>query len=132
MLQRVNRAVFPDPEALMENVERVTAHMAARCPDERRALRLVRTKEGRSSWKDAAGETWRAYLHVPGTRTVEVVERPREAYEAARAFGNFQYLLSDLPGGPLRETLPGFHDTPARLAALEAAAREDAAGRAAG
>jgi Ser/Thr protein kinase RdoA (MazF antagonist) len=59
------------------------------------------------------------------------VGKASEAYEAARAFGTFQYLVSDLEGGPLRETLPGFHDTPRRLAALEAAAKADRAGRAA-
>ncbi|MBI3297286.1 MAG: aminoglycoside phosphotransferase family protein [Elusimicrobia bacterium] len=129
VFQRVNRVVFPDPEALMANVERVTEHLAARCPDERRVLRLLRARSGRGFWRDAAGELWRAYRYVDGALTRDEVGRPREAYEAARVFAGFLYLLSDLPGPALSETLPGFHDTPARLAALEAAAREDDAGR---
>ncbi|MBI5594833.1 MAG: aminoglycoside phosphotransferase family protein [Elusimicrobia bacterium] len=131
VLQRVNSAVFPDPEGVMANIERVTDHLARRCPDERRALRLVRAKDGRAFWRDAAGELWRAYRCVEGTLVKDVVGGPWEAYEAARAFGAFQYLMSDLPGGPLEETLPGFHDTPGRLKAFEASVREDRAGRAA-
>ena len=131
VLQRVNKVVFPDPEAIMANIERVTEHLSRRCPDERRVLGLVRTLQGRSFWRDAEGEVWRAYRYQEGTITRDVVGRAREAYEAARAFGTFQYLLSDLDGPALRETLPGFHDTPRRLAALEAAAAADRAGRAA-
>jgi Ser/Thr protein kinase RdoA (MazF antagonist) len=41
-------------------------------------------------------------------------------------------LLADLPPPRLHETLVGFHDTPARLAALEAAVRADPLARAAG
>jgi len=41
----------------------------------------------------------------------------------------FQKLLSDLPGGPLHETIPFFHHAPRRLLALEEAVSKDAAGR---
>lgn len=128
VLQRVNRTVFTQAEAVMANIERVDAHLAGRVP-EGRMPRLLRTKAGRSYWTDEDGGLWRAYTHVPHSATKDVVGRPWDAYQAARAFGTFQYLVSDLPGGPLAETLPGFHDTPRRLAALEAAAKADASGR---
>lgn len=131
VLQRVNRTVFTQAEAVMGNIERVDAHLAGRLP-EGRTPRLLRTKAGRSWWTDAEGGFWRAATYVPFSDTKDVVARPWDAYQAARAFGAFQYLVSDLPGGPLAETLPGFHDTPRRLAALEAAAETDAAGRLAG
>lgn len=132
VLQRVNRTVFTDAEGVMANIERVDAHLAARVPEGRRMPRLLRTRAGRSFWTDAAGGLWRGYTFVDGSETKDVVGRPWDAYQAARAFGSFQYLLSDLPGGPLAETLPGFHDTPRRLAALEAAAKADVAGRLSG
>ena len=47
------------------------------------------------------------------------------------AFGQFQKRLADLPSPRLRETIPGFHDTPGRLAAFERALSMDGAGRAA-
>jgi hypothetical protein len=39
-------------------------------------------------------------------------------------------MLADLPGAPLHETIPHFHDTPRRIAALEQAIVDDACGRA--
>jgi Ser/Thr protein kinase RdoA (MazF antagonist) len=39
--------------------------------------------------------------------------------------------MVDLPGGRLHETIPNFHNTPVRIAALEQALREDVRGRAA-
>ncbi|MFZ5785921.1 MAG: phosphotransferase, partial [Acidobacteriota bacterium] len=57
---------------------------------------------------------------------------PGDVYQAARAYGSFQRHLLDLPAPPLVETIPAFHDTEARLAALRRAVARDAAGRAAG
>jgi Ser/Thr protein kinase RdoA (MazF antagonist) len=84
---------------------------------------LLETLDGAAFWKDEEGALWRCYRAQPGTETVDAVEDPSRAYEAARAFGRFSRLLSDLPAPPLAETIPGFHDSPARLRALEGAAR---------
>jgi hypothetical protein len=51
------------------------------------------------------------------------------AGEAARAFGRFQELLVDLPGGRLHETIPFFHHTPRRYTTLEEAAACPSASR---
>jgi hypothetical protein len=61
-----------------------------------------------------------------------VVDGPDVAYEAARLFGLFQKVLIDFPEPRLVETIPHFHDTPRRFAALERAIAEDRCGRAAG
>jgi len=135
VLQRLNRAVFPDPDLVMANIARVLAHVHARLgPEraEREALTLVPARDGRPSLRDAASETWRAYRFVAGASSHDVPRTPRDAREAARAFAKFQRLLGDLPAPPLGETIPGFHDTPARLAALECAVAADRANRAAG
>ena len=41
--------------------------------------------------------------------------RPGQAHEAGRLFGRFLNLLADLPGPPLHETIPRFHDVDRRL-----------------
>ena len=56
---------------------------------------------------------------------------PAQAREAAAAFGWFQRLVADLPGPPLHETIPGFHDTAARFDQFRTALEEDSTGRAA-
>jgi aminoglycoside phosphotransferase (APT) family kinase protein len=52
-----------------------------------------------------------------------------QAREAARAFGEFQAQLSDLPGSRLHETIPNFHHTRSRFEALRAAIAADVRGR---
>jgi Ser/Thr protein kinase RdoA (MazF antagonist) len=78
---------------------------------------------------DDSGGHWRALVFVEGTVTHETAHGPEEAYETARAFGRFQRLLGGWDGPRLHEVIPGFHDTPRRLAALETAAAADRCGR---
>ena len=133
LLQRLNTHVFTRPALVMENVARVTGFLAdtlASEPDaERRALRLVPTRDGAMWHVDGAGGWWRVFHFVEGTVTRETARSADEAYEAARAFGRFQRALGTWSSPRLHETIPGFHDTPGRVAALERAAARDAAGR---
>jgi Phosphotransferase enzyme family len=134
ILQRMNEQIFHDLPGLMENIERVTKHVSAKVEDEpdseRRALRLIPTREGATWLRDEAGGAWRAYRMIERARTVDAVSRPEEAFEAGKAFGHFQKLLEDLPAPRLHETIPDFHHTPKRFAALLRAIEQDAAGRA--
>ena len=134
ILQRINHKVFKKPAALMENVQRVTAHLAdkvAADPDcSRRALTLIATRTGGWWHQDGVGNFWRAYIFIERARTHDTAESETQAYEAARAFGRFQHLLADLPPPRLHETIPDFHDTPARVTALEQAISSDVVNRA--
>lgn len=135
VLQRVNRNVFRSPAAVMQNIERVTAHLAAElagAPDrERRALSLVPTRNGRHWHEDEQGETWRAWRFIENARSYETATTPEQALQAAQAFGRFQQQLASLPAPRLNETIPDFHHTPKRFAALEEAVVCDLKNRAA-
>jgi aminoglycoside phosphotransferase (APT) family kinase protein len=135
ILQRINHNIFKRPVALMENVERVTAHLArvvAEEPDsERRVLRLIPTREGSGWHVDREGNYWRAYRFIESARTYDAVESTDQAFQAARAFGRFQKMLAGMPAPRLNETIPDFHNTPKRFSALERAIAADTAGRAA-
>ena len=76
------------------------------------------------------GNYWRAYLFIERARTYDAVESAGQAFEAAKAFGQFQKLLADLPAPRLHDTIPDFHHTPKRFAALEKAIEADAVNRA--
>jgi hypothetical protein len=133
LLQRLNTAIFPAPEALMANLVRVTEHLRAKLRPgdaERRCLRPLRSAAGGWLHADADGGLWRAFAFVEDARSVDSVEGPAQGLEAARAFGAFAAQLADLPGPPLHETIPHFHDLGRRVAAFEAALRSDACGRA--
>ncbi len=135
ILQRLNHAVFTNPLTVMENLQRVTAHLAQKFADQpdaaRRALTLVPTRAGKFFQRDIAGNFWRMFPFIEKTRTVDVIETPAQAFAAAQAFGQFQKLLADLPAPRLHDTIPDFHHTPKRFAALEKAVAADVANRAA-
>ncbi len=135
ILQRINHLVFTRPDLLMENVERVTTHIARKAVDadedpSRATLSFARCGDGRLVHREKDGTWWRACRLVEETRSVDVPESGAQTWQAARAFGRFQWYLSDLPGPRLHETIPGFHDTPRRVVALADAAERDPAGRA--
>jgi hypothetical protein len=134
ILQRINHNIFKNPAALMENIQRVTAHLARKAGGERdfsrRVLTLVPARDGGSCHRDEQGNHWRACLFIEKARTFDAVESAPQAFQAAKAFGKFQKLLADLPAPRLNDTIPGFHDTPKRFAALEKAIEADVVNRA--
>lgn len=135
LLQRINHRIFKNPVTLMENIERVTAHLAAQVsgdPDRnRRVLTLIPTRSGGVLHVDENGDYWRAYLFIDHATTYNSVQSSDQAFQAAKAFGEFQRMLADLPAPRLHDTIPDFHNTPKRFAALEQAITADVAGRAA-
>lgn len=134
--QRINQGVFREPDKVMENVMRVTCHLqkkllengARQCT--RRALTVVPTHDGQSYYVDGDGAFWRTFVFVERVQSFEAVQTPAQAYEAGRAFGEFQSHLADLPGERLHETIPDFHNTRKRFAALRNSVEEDHCNRA--
>ena len=129
--QKINQHVFKNPEGVMDNIMRVTTHLqhklrAEAAPEPtRRTLTVVPARDGRPFYRDDEGEYWRTFVFVERTATFESVQSPEQALEAGKAFGKFQRLLADLPGGRLVETIPVFHNTRNRFNALQQAVKED-------
>lgn len=115
ILQRINTDIFPDPDAMMENITRVTRHILA--------------KGGRTLEVLGYVKPWRLYAFITGARTVDLIENSQQAFLAANAFAKFQNQLADLPAPRLNEILPKFHNTVSRLELLDAAAKADVKGR---
>ena len=133
LLQRINHDIFKNPVMLMENIERVTGHLGAQVSDhpdrDRRVLTLIPVRTGGVLHVDAEGNYWRAYHFIDEAKTYNAVESADQAYQAGKAFGEFQRMLADLPSPRLHDTIPDFHHTPKRFAALERAIAADVAGR---
>ena len=133
ILQCINTAIFTDPVAVMENIERVTGHLRSRLTREadvgRRALQLIRARAGTCWHVDGEGRYWRGYRFIEGAQTYDAVNSPAQAFEAAKAFGEFQRLLANLPGSRLHESIADFHNTRKRFEALERAVGDDVAKR---
>ena len=137
ILQRINHDVFKQPALVMTNIERVTQHLrnkmiAAGADDiDRRTLTLIPTVDGKSFHVDDAGSHWRMYIFIEEAQTHDELETTDQAFEAAKAFGTFMKQLADLPGEPLADTIPGFHDTRSRFDVLQKAIADDVSNRAA-
>jgi len=134
ILQRINEHVFTEPLKVMKNVARVTKHINQKVLRTKRdfggqTLSLYPGRDGKNCVEGAGGGIWRCYNFIEGCRTYDVVENTRQAYQAAKAFGAFQDLVSDLPVGMVEVTIPGFHDTPARYRRLMEAIESDSHGR---
>jgi aminoglycoside phosphotransferase (APT) family kinase protein len=134
ILQRINPHIFKRPVALMENIQRVTSHLAAQLQGQldaaRRVLTLIPARDGLAWLVDADGSYWRAWRFIDRTRSYDTVETPQQAWQAAHAFGQFQQHLANLPPPRLHDTIPDFHHTPKRFAALEKAIAGDITNRA--
>lgn len=135
--QRINQSVFRDPVAVMSNIARVLRHLRYKLAQAnatemtRRCMTLVPARNGENYCRDEQGDYWRTFLCVEDVRSYDAVQAPQQAFEAARAFGHFQSLLVDLPGERLHETIPDFHNSRKRFAALVAAIEKDPFKRAA-
>jgi hypothetical protein len=134
VFQAINRNVFKNPYAVMQNVERVTRHINSRVLRLKKdlggqTLNLFPARTGGSWVEDDHGSVWRCYNHIEGCVTYDVVENTRQAYQAARAFGSFQDLVSDLDASGITETIPDFHHTRKRFARLMEVAAADPLGR---
>jgi len=62
---------------------------------------------------------------VENTSSFDLCENPERAYEAARAFGDFQAQLIDLDVNELRETIPHFFSSTFRFTQFEDALDSD-------
>jgi Ser/Thr protein kinase RdoA (MazF antagonist) len=137
ILQRINTNVFKAPVQLMENIDRVTRHSLERLIEEghpearRRTLTCIPAMDGKPYAVDATGNYWRVYPFIEHATGHDEIQTNQQAYEAAKAFGNFQKLAAGLGGARLHETILHFHHTPKRLEALRAAIAADPANRAA-
>lgn len=118
LLQRINHHIFQNVEMMQENIFRVTSQLRSKLEQrdvdniDSKVLTMIPTHDGKLYYFD--GESyWRFMLFIPDTISVDEVTKA-SAYDAGRAFGQFQKDLSDLQE-PLGETIPNFHNMEFRL-----------------
>lgn len=133
VLQRINHLIFTNVEMLQNNIHIVTSHIRKKLEEQgvddidRKVLTFLPTKEGKLYYFDG-DSYWRVCLFIPRSKSYEEVT-PELSYEAGRAFGDFQTMLSDLPEGALGETIPDFHNMEFRLQQFHEAVAANPIGR---
>lgn len=134
IFQRVNRAVFTNPEDIAKNVSGVTTHIANKLrlagekDIERRVVKYYRNISGGYYHITESGDYWRVMSYIYDSVCFDTADNTL-LFNTGVAFGEFQRLLSDFPAETLCVTIPDFHNTPARYAQLALAAGADAFSR---
>ena len=135
ILQRLNNKIFKNIPELQHNIERVTVHLRNKLSIvpgsdvKRECLSLVPSRDGKSWIIDDEHNYWRMYIFISNHYSYNVVDSPYKAFEGGKAIGRFQAMLSDMPGGPLFETIPWFHNIEKRLQTFNIKIRENPVGR---
>ena len=120
VVQKVNRAVFTQPEAIMRNMHNITLHChekleadAAAGRDDRvwQMPRIIKTKGGADFVTDEAGDVWRVITRILSAHAFETAQSPEHVLECGAALGHFHYLVSDMDPATIVDPLPGFHIT---------------------
>ena len=134
VLQRINHHIFKNVPELQDNIFRVTNHIREKLEArgvteiERKVLTLIPTHVGALYFKEDSGDYWRLMDYIKESKSYDEIN-PELAYRAGMAFGEFQKMLADLPGDPLFETIPNFHNMEARLETFRASVKANKAGR---
>ncbi|MDL2323892.1 aminoglycoside phosphotransferase family protein [Ruminococcaceae bacterium OttesenSCG-928-A16] len=136
ILQRLNTNVFKQPGAVMQNIMGVTEYLKTALEREQRdtsrgTLHFLKTADDQPAFYDQQGMPWRSYVFIENSFCYDKSPTVEVFYQSACAFGDFLRLLEGYPAETLHETIPYFHDTRRRLEALQQAAAQNIAGRAA-
>ncbi|SDC14975.1 phosphotransferase enzyme family protein [Niabella drilacis] len=122
ILQKVNQNVFRQPEAIAWNIALIDTYLKNR-GNGYFFVSPVKTVSGDAMLHIEGDGYYRMFPFVKGSHSIDVVEEPQQAYEAAKQFGRFTRTLSGISVDSLKITLPSFHDLSLRyeqfLEALE-------------
>jgi Ser/Thr protein kinase RdoA (MazF antagonist) len=108
ILQRINTDIFKHPQSIAENISLVNNYLAQHYPDYFFCA-PVKTLTGNEMLHIEEGY-FRMFPFVKKSYSIQVVSNTKQAYEAAKKFGEFTKLLSGFPAADLRITLPDFHN----------------------
>ena len=132
VFQKLNIFVFKNPKRIMQNIARITNHIAQKLEESGqsrdRVMHFLQTAEGKNYYMEEQG-FWRVSEFVPNTVTYNACDDLNKLRSAGRAFGEFQTMLSDFDATLLYETIPNFHNTRSRIAVFLRHVNEDPCGR---
>ncbi len=130
IVQRVNDHVFARPEWIMENLSILTNHchkqlLAESATADRiwQLPRIVPCRNGQDYFIDDKGGFWRALTLIASASSFDIAQSTEHAYEVGTVLGQFHRLISRMNPLSLRDTLPGFHETPKYLEQYDAVAK---------
>ncbi len=119
IVQKLNHRVFTQPEAIEQNIELCQAYLQEKDPNYL-FLAPITNQKGAYTTK-IADSYWRIFPFISEGITFDTLSDPKQAYEAAKKFGELSRLLDGIPLGNFKETIPAFHDLNLRFKQFEQA-----------
>lgn len=120
ILQHVNDSVFKYPQYIDDNILLLAGYLKKHYPDYL-FVSPVKSLSGKTLICIEQSAYFRMLPFVESSRTYVATENKKQAYEAAKQFGRFTRLLSDLPLEGLKTVIPDFHNLSLRYAQFEKA-----------
>jgi thiamine kinase-like enzyme len=109
ILQKVNHNVFKKPEAIASNVRLIADYLQQHFPGYL-FVAPIKTNDHKEMLEIPGDGYFRLSPYIKNSHTIDTVEQPQQAFEAAKKFGEFTKLLSGFPVNKLQITLPDFHN----------------------
>jgi Ser/Thr protein kinase RdoA (MazF antagonist) len=119
IVQKLNHRVFTQPEAIEQNIQLCQVYLQEKDPDYL-FLAPIRNKKGCYTTK-IDDSYWRIFPFISEGIAFDTLSDPKQAYEAAKKFGELSKLLHGIPLGNFKETIPQFHDLSLRFKQFEQA-----------
>lgn len=109
ILQQINNHVFINPELIHGNIAAIAAYLKKNYSNYLFPSPVLNT-EGTQLLKETDSSYFRVFPFIEGTHTIDVVENPKQAFEAAEQFGRFTAYLGGFDCTKLKITIPDFHN----------------------
>ncbi len=109
ILQKVNDSIFRKPFSIASNVSLIEKYLN-KTNSGYFFVAPLKTKVQDEMIKVDGQGYFRLMPFIKNSHTIATVEKPQQAFEAAKQFGQFTKLLSNFPIEQLQITLPDFHN----------------------
>jgi Ser/Thr protein kinase RdoA (MazF antagonist) len=120
ILQRVNKDVFKQPDAIAANLRFADDYLKSHVPGYR-FLSVIATLDHKDLFYDSGGDPWRMFPFIDNTLTIDKIANAEEAFRAAAGFAQLTRNLDKIDVRKFCETIPGFHDLGLRYDQFEKA-----------
>jgi hypothetical protein len=128
ILQRINTNVFKDPQGIAETHLKIQEVVTKR-DYPLTIAELLPTAGGKLIHFDDEGSAWRVTTFITDSYTVDLVEKPWQAFEAGSGYGWFVKACDGLDASGFKEAIKDFHRLSFRIWQLNEAIAANKAGR---
>ena len=115
VLQQINEHVFKQPEAIAYNIALISDYLKEHQPGYYFTSPVKAVNGEQLVQLDGVG-CFRLFPFVKNSHSIDVVQTPEQAFEAAAQFGKFTAALSGFDAQQLKITISHFHDLSLRYA----------------